>query len=187
MIINGILWSFIRRWYGGLFDEHKCLGNRGIQTVVMITSIFLILIKQTPWWSALLLSIWIQFQFWSRAVGEILDCGRSSSQNAESYDRWFRIPLDWAYDTLGKEKYIGLYDWWYMWLRYTLLMSVPAIVLHNWRFVIIGLLSSPIYYGAWRIFDKYPKMWNGPAWLAQPKNLAEIIYGFVFGALIYQN
>ncbi len=68
MIINGILWSFIRRWYGGLFDEYKGLGNRGIQTVVMITSIFFILLEQTSWWSALLLSSWIQFQFWSRKV-----------------------------------------------------------------------------------------------------------------------
>lgn len=182
-LINAFIWAFLRRWYGGLFDEK--FGGRGIQTMVMLFGIFCALFGRAEWYVVLILSAWIQFQFWSRAVGEILDCGRSTSQNAESYDRWFRIPLDWVYDKLGKVKYTGLYDWWYMWLRYTLPMSVPAVALHNWRFVIIGLLSSPIYYGAWWFFDKFPKLWKAPEWIGQPKNLAEILYGFVFGYLIW--
>ena len=131
------------------------------------------------------MALWIQFQFWSRAVGEILDCGRSTTQNADSYDRWFRIPLDWVYDKLGKVKYTGMYDWWYMWLRYTLPMTVPAVILGDWSFIAIGLMSSPIYYGSWWLFDKFPKLWNAPEWIGQPKNLAEIVYGFVFGYLLW--
>ena len=64
-------------------------------------------------------------------------------------------------------------------------MSVPAIVLLEWSFIAIGLLSSPIYYGSWWLFDKFPKLWNAPEWIGQPKNLAEILYGFVFGYLIW--
>ena len=129
-LINGILWAVLRRWYGGGFDEkYKWLGNRGLQTAVMIIAIFIALYDRTIWWAALLLAVWIQFQFWSRAVGEILDCGRSTVQTAESYDRWFRVPLDWVYDKLGKVKYTGAYDWWYGWLRYGLPMIVPAVVL----------------------------------------------------------
>jgi hypothetical protein len=151
----------------------------------MILGIFLALFDRCMWWEALILAIWIQFQFWSRAVGEILDCGRSTTQNADSYDRWFRIPLDWVYDKLGKEKYTGYYDWWYMWLRYTLPMIVPAICLGDLSFILIGLMSSPIYYGSWCLFDRFPKMWNLPEWVGQPKNVAEIVYGFIFGWLIW--
>lgn len=181
--INGLIWAFLRRWYGGLFDDK--FGGRGVQTVIMVWGILVALVDRLLWWEALILAIWIQFQFWSRAVGEILDCGRSTTQNADSYDRWFRIPLDWVYDKLGKEKYIGYYDWWYMWLRYTLPMIVPAIYLGDLSFILIGLMSSPVYYGSWWLFEKFPKMWNLPEWLGQPKNVAEIVYGFIFGWLIW--
>lgn len=182
-LINAFIWSFLRRWYGGLFDDK--FGGRGVQTAIMIFGIFVALFDKTTWWIALGLAVWIQFQFFSRAVGEILDCGRSTTQNAESYDRWFRIPLDLVYDKLGKVKYTGFYDWWYMWLRYTLPMTVPAVILGDWSFIAIGLMSSPIYYGSWWLFDKFPKLWNAPEWIGQPKNLAEILYGFVFGYLLW--
>lgn len=181
-IINGMLWSLLRRWFGGGFDDkYKWLGSRGLQTAVMITAIFIALIDRTIWWVALVLAVWIQFQFWSRAVGEILDCGRSQVQTAESYDRWFRVPLDWVYDKLGKVKYTGYYDWWYGWLRYGLPMIVPAVVLSDCSFVIIGLAGSPVYYSCWRLFEKFPQMSKCPKWCNEPKNLAELIFGFIFG------
>lgn len=182
-LLNAVIWAFLRRWYGGLFDDK--FGGRGVQTAIMIIGIFVALFGCADWWVALGLAVWIQFEFWSRAVGEILDCGRSTIQTADSYDRWFRIPLDWIYDKLGKQKYTGYYDWWYGWLRYTFPMIVPALVLFDWSFIIIGLLSSPIYYGSWWLFDKFPKLWKAPEWIGQPKNLAEILYGFVFGLLIW--
>lgn len=184
--LNGLLWAFLRRWYGGLIDEdkHPLLGSRGLQTVIMIACLFVILSTKIVWWVALLLAAWIQFQFWSRAVGEILDCGRSTVQSAESYKRWFRIPLDWVYDKLGKIKYTGYYDWWYGWLRYGLPMIVPAAVLDDWRFLILGLAGSPVYYGCWWLFDCFPALYKLPAWCGQPKNLAEISYGFIFGIVL---
>lgn len=115
-LLNGLWWAFLRRWYGGLFEDDKypLLGNRGLQTAVMIVSLTVVFLSEyqdwRSWLFAIGLAIWVQFQFWSRAVGEILDCGRSTVQTAESYDRWFRIPLDWIYDRLGKTKYMGSYD-----------------------------------------------------------------------------
>ena len=37
-LIYFLLGGFLRRWYGGLFpdDKYKVLGNRALQTVVMI-------------------------------------------------------------------------------------------------------------------------------------------------------
>lgn len=182
-ILNGIIWAFLRRWYGGMFEDK--FGGRGIQTFLMISGIFSSLYGRADLEIILFLAVWIQLQFWSRAVGEILDCGRSKNQDKNSYDRWFRVPLDYIYDKFGKEKYTGNYDWWYMWMRYTFPMIIPAAILFDFSFIIIGLFSSPIYYGCWYIFDKFPKLWNSSIYVNQPKNIAEILYGFVFGLLIY--
>ena len=118
--INGLMWAFLRRWFGGFnpLSEssrlYKVFDSRGLQTFVMVIALFLTLFDRTIAWLALCLSVWIQLQFWSRSTGEILDSGRVT-QTAESYDRWFRKPLDLIYDRLGKTKYTGLYDWWYGW------------------------------------------------------------------------
>lgn len=186
IILNGVLWAFLRRWYGGGFDDkYQWLGNRGLQTVVMVAVMFGAFYSLAIWWVALLVAVWVQFQFWSRAVGEILDCGRNVVQNAESYDRWFRIPLDWVYDRLGKVKYTGFYDWWYTTLRYTLPMIVPAVIFGSWNFIIIGLAAAPVYFGSWRLFEAFPKLCvKLPTWCGEPKNLAEIVYGFIFGSLL---
>lgn len=184
--VNACLWAVLRRWYGGGFDEkYSWLGNRGLQTFVMISVLFFTLLDSLIWWQALLLALWIQFQFWSRAVGEILDCGRSTVQNAESYDRWFRIPLDWGYDKLGKQKYVGAYDWWYTELRYSLPMLVPCLCLGEGRFLIVGLLAAPVYFFCWYVFETFPLLFRLPKWAAEPKNLAELLYGFLFGALLW--
>lgn len=189
-MLNGLLWGFLRRWFGGFnpFKPdtliYKVFDSRGLQTFVMIEALFWTLYGRANAWLVLCLAVWIQLQFWSRAVGEILDCGRSQIQTAESYDRWFRVPLDWIYDRLGKTKYTGFYDWWYGWLRYGLPMIVPAVALCDWSFILIGLAGSPVYYGSWRLFDRFPVLYKLPEWCGQPKNLAEIVYGFVFGALL---
>ena len=161
-MLNGLFWAFLRRWFGGFnpFKEgshiYKVFDSRGLQTFVMVMTLFLTLFDRTNAWLALCLAVWIQLQFWSRAVGEILDCGRNQIQTAESYDRWFRVPLDLVYDKLGKAKYTGYYDWWYGWLRYGLPMIVPAAALGDWSFILIGLAGSPIYYGSWWLFDHFP-------------------------------
>lgn len=188
--INGLMWAFLRRWFGGFnpLSEssrlYKVFDSRNLQTFVMVIALFLTLFDRTIAWLALCLSVWIQLQFWSRSTGEILDSGRVT-QTAESYDRWFRKPLDWIYDRLGKTKYTGLYDWWYGWLRYGLPMIVPAAVLCDWSFIVVGLAGSPVYYGCWWLFDHVPALYKLPEWCGSPKNLAEIIYGFIFGVFLW--
>ena len=156
-ILNGILWAFLRRWYGGFnpfpaqTKAFKIFDSRGLQSLAMMICFFMAVHDKAPLWLNLVNVLWIQFQFWSRSVGEILDCGRSNSQTAASYDRWFRIPLDYVFDRLGKVKYRGCYDWWYMWLRYTLPMIVPAVSYQSWSFIGIGLMSSPVYFFFYRL------------------------------------
>ena len=40
-LLNGALWGFLRRWFGGLFPDetYKVPGNRGLQTTVMILAL----------------------------------------------------------------------------------------------------------------------------------------------------
>lgn len=47
--LNGCWWGFLRRWYGGLFpdEQYKILGNRGLQTTIMLLSLFPIIYQQT--------------------------------------------------------------------------------------------------------------------------------------------
>lgn len=182
--ISGFIWAFLRRWYGGLFGkkQHPILSSRSLQTATMLLILFLAFyIRDNNWMIALGVALWVQFQFWSRAIGEVLDCGRSTIQNAASYDRWFRIPLDWIYDLICKQKYVGFYDWWYLWLRFTLPMIVPAIIYQSWSFILIGLASAPIYFGSYYLFEKFNNLYKLPQWIGQPKNLSEIVYGFIFG------
>ncbi len=191
VILNGLLWAFLRRWFGGFnpFGKEtaagKIFGLRSLQSVVMIGSFFAVLYYRELWYIVLINAVWVQFQFWSRAIGCILDCGRNTIQTKKNYNRWYGGALDWIYDRLGLVKYTGYYDWWYGWLRYTLPMIVPAVTLHSWNFIFIGLASSPVYFGCWRLFEAFPDLCKKlPEWCGEPKNLAELIYGFIFGALL---
>ena len=122
------------------------LGNRGFQAVVFVlvmTLIYSITYTITCILASLILSVYFYAQFWSRAIGSTLDCGEATHQDKNSYSRWFRIPLDWVYDKLGKTKYVGMYDFWYMMLRYTLCM-VPLCVMSP-CYLLCGI-SAPIVY-----------------------------------------
>lgn len=197
-LFQGFLWAFLRRWYGGMFEEeqHPVLANRGLQSVVMILCTMpLLFIPQFSFWTAisisLLLSLWVQFQHWSRAVGCILDSGRNHSQNESNYDRWYRVVLDKIYDGVNFclekmgcdyriEKYKGFYDFWYTGMRFGFPLMLLAPI--SWGYTFIGFCAAPIYFLSWRIFEEWPELYyKMPHWAAQPKDLAEILYGFVFG------
>lgn len=98
ILLNGILWAFLRRWYGGLEFKIQLLNKRFVKTIVMVTAMTAVLVYD---WSSpkliaisLLYALWIQFQFWSRAVGAILDCGRNHTQTKRNYNRWYVRPLN---------------------------------------------------------------------------------------------
>lgn len=192
-LLNALYWAWLRRTYGGLYDDKQFLGNRGVQTVIMILSMIPMLFYHNCWvgWGiAVIASLWVQFQHWSRAVGCILDSGRNSNPDISKYSRWYKYPLNWIYDGLNKvsqkfnwgiefKKYQGYYDFWYTEMRYAcpLLLLAPI----SWWYFVVGLCSAPSYYFSWWLFEKHPELYKAPAWYGQPKNLAELIYGFCFG------
>lgn len=189
-MLSAVFWALWRRIYG----EGKItgwLGNRGVQSGigigVLIPSFYVQIPAQDPIWKlvlALIVSCWLIFEFFSRAVGEILDNGSSTIQDASSYDRWFRIPLDKVYDHFGLVKYTGFYDWWYSMLRYGLPM-IPMCYFSIW-FLVVGLLVTPVYWGSEWIYKKFPSLRNSLGfWLDDYKNLAEIFQGFLFGLVVW--
>lgn len=189
-IFSILFWAFWRRIYGeGQLEG--ILGNRAFQSalgIIILLPTFEVQIPVENAWLklglALLISCWLIFQYFSRAVGEILDNGSSTTQDASSYDRWFRIPLDKIYDHYGLTKYTGFYDWWYSMCRYCLPM-VPML-LFSWSFLLAGALVTPAYWGSEWIYKKYPALANKYGfWLDSYKNLAEIFQGAFFGWAVW--
>ena len=184
-MFEAIFFSIWRRVYGE-GTVKGLLGNRAFQSFLSIAVLMSVYVTNIYawqcWLAALIVSCWLTFQFWSRSVGEILDCG-DLVQSAEKYDRWFRIPIDWIYKKLNLPLYTGSYDWWYCTARYTLCL-LPMCVFSFW-YLIPGISAAPIYWGSKKIYEKFPKLsTTAGVWLDHYKNLAEIIHGFVFGLVV---
>ena len=194
-ILYFILGAFARRWYGGLFedDKHKILGNRGLQTVFMILlflSIFLT--NYTAWQNwvfAIVISCWLQFQFWSRGHGCCFDIGRGNKteQDIKRYNkRWYHKPTDFLFDKIlrkSQAKYGFLYDFLYMGLRYTCPMIILMLV--DWRFIFLGLFVAPIYAFCWTLYEKETWLRPQKEWINIPTKWAEIIVGGIVYAGAY--
>lgn len=200
IVLNGLLWAFLRRWYGGLEFKFELLNKRSVKSIIMIAAMMGVLVYD--WnssrliWVSLLYAVWIQFQFWSRAVGAILDCGRSRTQTKKNYNRWYVQPLNWFYREDRKDKrYKKSYDFWFSEMRYGLPMvavwGVNSILIRLGYMpeepsyaglILIGLCSGPVYFGSYKLFDHHNKLYQLPAWIGQSKNLSEVVFGFIFGA-----
>ena len=205
-----VLGAFLRRWFGGAFpeDKYKVMGNRGLQTVVMM------LVLATCYWqlpfkhwedflSVTLIVCWIQFQFWSRGHGCCFDIGRGVFPPEESVikrynERWYHFPCDWLFDKLVKRsdrKYGFLYDFIYMGLRYTcpmLALSLMLWVLSFWdlansdfRYVWLGLVVAPIYAFNWTLYEREEWIRPRQSWLNIPTKWSEIIVGGIVYAGCY--
>lgn len=180
-----ILGAALRRWYGGAFDDgkHPVLGNRALQTVVMILTFVSIYVTNYKNWQcwlfALVVSCWLQFQFWSRGHGCCFDLGRDEEPSESAIkrynERWYHYVCDWF---LPSHKYGFLYDFTYMILRYACPMLLLAIL--DARYVLIGLVVSPVYAFCWTLQDRESWMFDGnPEWLNKGTKLAELIVGGV--------
>ena len=184
-MIYGLLFAVWRRIYGE-GTVKGLLGNRTFQSFLCIVLLMTVYVTNFTawenWLASLVISSWLTFQFWSRAVKAILDCG-DEVHPKEYYNRWFRIPLDWIYKKLDKPLYIGSYDWWYCTFRYTFCL-LPMCIFSCW-YLVAGLSASPIYWGCKWLYKKFPKLYTVcGVWLDDYKNLAEIIHGFVFGLTV---
>lgn len=195
-------------------EQYKILGNRGVQTGFMLVSLFPVILNRVEniysthslIFNSILASFitcWIQFQFWSRGHGStFLDMGRDHNPNISRYNRWFKKPLDWVWFKLLKlkennrffgwllQKWSGrqygyTYDIVWHGLRYTLCMIVPALLLHNWIYIFIGLCSAPLYEANLRFYESHSYKWMKIEWLDRSNKLTEIEYGFLFGFCIW--
>ena len=181
-----LFWSVFRRLYG--WGEFKKYLSRTVQTVI---AIMVLTYQLAEWnWQAVLIalgiSIWVVIQYWSRAIGEIIDAGLNHQQDASSYDRWFRIPLDWIYDLLGKEKYVGFYDFWYALIRYAI--GALPLLYYSWLALLLMPFQYFIYLGCHKLYAKYPSLYTNEIMvkltLNESKNLAEVIHGALFAVVI---
>jgi len=185
-MLSTIFWGIWRRLYGE--GKFKKVLSRTIQSIIAI----LVLTFQLCEWNwqsiliALGISIWVVIQYWSRAIGEIIDAGLNHNQTKESYNRWFRIPLDWVYDLLGKEKYVGFYDFWYSLIRYAI-GAIPLLY-YSWLALLLMPFQYFIYLFCHKLFFRFPDLYLNKIMekltLNDPKNLAEVIHGALFGLVV---
>ena len=186
-----IFWAIWRRLYGeGKFKKYL---SRTIQTIIAIAVLCFELYCAknceqlvNKLLIALFIAVWVVIQYWSRAIGEIIDAGLNHHQDASSYNRWFRIPLDWIYDKLGKQKYVGFYDFWYSLVRYAI--GALPLLYYSWLALLLMPVQYFIYLGCHKLFYRFPDLCLNKTLekltLNEPKNLAEIIHGALFGLVV---
>lgn len=179
VVIYSILGMWLRRAFGGYYENTPILRNRGVQTALMLLTFASIYWQHYEWYITLAVCCWLQFQFWSRQHGVCFDIGRGEQPDIERYNKyWWHYPVDYIFKLFKAEdkKYGFLYDFIYMTFRYTCPM-IPMMLL-DWRYILIGLSISPIYAFCWALFER-------ESWLFKTKfcgnatNLAEIISGAV--------
>lgn len=166
VIFYFVLGAFLRRWYGGLFDDkqHPILGNRGLQSVCMVLAFMNIYLTNPESWqnwiNSLIISLWLQFQFWSRGHGCCFDIGRGTEPDISRYnERWYHYPIDFLY----------------MFMRY--ICPILVMIVFDIRYIIIGLLVAPIYAFNWTLYERETWLRPSKEWLNSPTKWSEIIVG----------
>ena len=142
-----IFWSLWRRFYGeGTFKKYL---SRALQTII---AVIILSLQLTVNWSlqqiliALAVATWIIIQYWSRAVGEIIDAGLNPAQGRKDYNRWFRAICNRIAKILHIQKYQGVYDWIYSSIR-NLIGIFPAIIIYpDWAWWILVFCMYLLYY-----------------------------------------
>lgn len=199
-LLSGIFWSVWRRCFGE--GKFKKTISRTIQEIIGILILTITLCTVISWKGlgiAFCVSVWLMFNYFVQAVGCIIDCGQNPVQNRHNYDKWYR-PLcnqicdfiNWLckvlYIDYHMHKYYGAYDWVFSSTR-NFIACLPGIIFYwSWLWLIPILCMYPIYWISYRIFEKFPSMYKNKTCIKltidEPKNLAEVIHGFVFGFII---
>lgn len=184
-----IFWSLWRRLYGeGRFKKYL---SRTLQTIIAIIVLSLQLTINNSWQQTLIalgVAIWMIIQYWSRAVGEIIDAGLNPTQGRKEYDRWFRPICNWIAKLLHIRKYHGAYDWIYSSMRNFIGLFPAMIIYPAWQWWILVFCMYPIYLSCFEFFKVFPNSWKNKLMqnltLNEPKNLAELIHGGIFGLVM---
>ena len=191
-ILYFALGAFLRRWFGGCLADYKILNSRGVQTAAMLAVFLSIYLHDFSswlnWLAAIVVSCWLQFQFWSRGHGACFDIGRGTptAETISRYnERWYHYPVDWLFDRLFKaEKYGFMYDFIYMFLRYTCPM-IPMMLI-DWHYILLGMAISPIYAFCWTLYEREPWIFKSRIpFVSSATNLAEEIAGGIVFAGCY--
>lgn len=190
-IIYFILGGFLRRWYGGLFDDIKILSNRGLQSFFMIALMIILLIDDFTSWKKWLIGgvvvLWLQFQYWSRGHGCCFDIGRGGTPDEDTVarynERWYHYPCDWLADKRFFSYYGLGYDFTYMFLRYTCPM-LPMIYF-KWEYLLIGASVAPVYAICWLWSESEVWVFNKIKGLNTAVAVAEVICGGIFYSGLY--
>lgn len=188
IVVYFLLGALARVWYGA---DHlpSFWQNRGVQTAFML-GLFLSIYVDLPFnWVNFILAVvvtcWLQFQFWSRGHGICIDVGDStvvSENDIKRYeDRWYHKVCD---KLLPDHKYGYLYDFFYLTLRYT--MPMLPMMIFDWRYILVGLSIAPIYVFSNELAEREPWVFaNQKWWWRRGWSLAEILAGGVTYAACY--
>lgn len=188
ILFNSVLWAALRRIFGGAIKK-GILGNRGMQTILMIVSMFPFVLYPLglPLWVilviALITSCWVQFCFWSKGHGPCFDIANDKDPSEDTIRRYKEM---FGYNYLCKRipypRWYGfLFDYRLMNIRYNWPM-LPLTLLVSPLYILIGLAISPIYAFCWALWREERWLFDlFPSWLKKPVQLAEIIGGFIFG------
>ena len=188
VVLYFLLGALARVWYGA-DDLPKFWQNRGVQTVFMM-GLFLSIYINLPFnWlnfiMAIIVTCWIQFQYWSRGHGICIDVGDStvvSENDITRYnDRWYAKVCD---KLLPNHKYGYLYDYLYLTMRYACPM-IPMMIF-DWRYILIGLSIAPIYVISNELAERESWVFENKKWYwRRGWSLAEILSGGVTYAGCY--
>lgn len=192
VIIYFILGALLRLWYGSNLTS-KFWGNRAIQTTVMIIILFSIyyFINTNNWIPALVISMWLQFQYFSRGHGAVIDTGDNKNVTEDTISRynsrWYHYPVDYLFEKLNRadRKYGYLYDTLYLWLRYSFPLLPLSLILHPGYFL-IGTSIPFIYIFANNLQKEEPWVFDKNKWYwRRGWALAEMLTGGVSYAGFY--
>ena len=196
-ILNG---GLARVWFGA-DDLPAFWQNRGVQTFYMLFLFMSIYFPRPFSWVGLVIAViltcWLQFQYWSRGHGVAIDTGDDKNPSASTIkrynERWYALVCDWLFEKVFKQpdrKYGYLYDFIYLTLRYTCPMIVVSIFLQvlswfglaelNWWYIVLGLTIAPVYVFSNELQEHEPWVFEANKWYwRRGWSLAEILSGAV--------
>lgn len=194
VVVYFILGAFARLWFGSDLKS-KIWSNRGLQTAFMLLLFLTIYVQDYTnwicWVVGIVISCWLQFQYFSRGHGCCFDVGRGGQPDAATLirynERWYHYPCDWLFEKVFKKadkKWGFLYDFLYLMLRYTCPM-LPMMIL-DWRYILVGLSIAPIYAFSITLQERESWIFNEDKWYwRRGWSLAEILSGGVTYASCY--
>lgn len=192
--IRFIQGAIARVWFGadGL---PKFFQNRLVQTIYMLALFVLCFYRLNLTWIGwavvIVVSLWLQFQFWSRGHGPAIDTGddeKPSEDTIRRYnDRWYGKVCNWLFDKVFKKperKYGFLYDFCWLSLRYTCPMLL--MVLLSGTYALVGISIPFIYVFCNTLQKEEPWVFNCDKWYWRRSwSLAEILSGGIVYSSCY--